>query len=294
MKPRVFPAAPAARLAAVRIAVGLFGLIYLFVLVPGMLRLSQLPPERFAPVGPLHLFSVPPSALAVGSTWVLAVVSAVGFIRGHRVLGLVHAATLLLLTSHRSSFGMIFHTDNLLVVHTGVLALAPSTARAKLDDLEPSPRAGWPLLLMSWLTALTYFLAGWAKVQKLGLSWTEGEVLMGHIAYDALRKEAVGSLYSPLGVFLLGFPWLFAPLSTLSLVLELGAPLAPWNRRIGQLWAIGMWSFHLGVAAMMLIGFIYPLSGVAYLSFFPVERLAARISVSLRRLRALRPDHAPR
>lgn len=76
---------------------------------------------------------------------------------------------------------------------------------------------------------------------------------MGHVAYDALRKLAVGATASPIGIALLEQPWLFGPVAGFSLALELLAPVALLQRRIGQVWAVGMWSFHLGVLALMAI-----------------------------------------
>jgi hypothetical protein len=36
------------------------------------------------------------------------------------------------------------------------------------------------------------------------------------------------------------------------------------------------WLFHVGVLGTMAIVFPYPLSGVAYLAFFPLDRWLAR------------------
>ena len=62
------------------------------------------------------------------------------------------------------------------------------------------------------------------------------------------------------------------PLAALSLLLELGAPLALVPGRLGKLWVLSLDCFHVGVVLLMAIVFFYPLSGVAFASFFPLER----------------------
>jgi hypothetical protein len=69
--------------------------------------------------------------------------------------------------------------------------------------------------------------------------------------------------------------WLFAPLSTFSLATELLAPVALLGRRFAALWCGAAWSFHVGVLALMAIAFPYPISGCAFLAFFPLERWAS-------------------
>ena len=59
---------------------------------------------------------------------------------------------------------------------------------------------------------------------------------------------------------------------------ELGAPVALLHRRIALVWCIAAWAFHVGVALLMSITFLYPLSTVAYLPLFRVERALAKLS----------------
>ena len=43
--------------------------------------------------------------------------------------------------------------------------------------------------------------------------------------------------------------------------------------RVAKLWALSAWLFHVGILAVMAILFPYPLAGVAFAPFFPVEQL---------------------
>jgi hypothetical protein len=132
---------------------------------------------------------------------------------------------------------------------------------------------GWPLRLMSMLTAAAYVLAAVAKLKVSGWQWADGEVLREQIAYDALRKSQVGSVSSPLARYLVQLSWPYPPLSWLTLVLELVGPLVLWSRPLRTVWALGLWAFHVGVLLSMAIAFPYPLSGVAFVSLFRCERL---------------------
>lgn len=269
---------PPERLALVRILVGLFGLVYLLVRIPDFTRLARMPARDLAPVGPLFFLEAPVPGVVVYVLLGAGILSGLAFVRGYRfsVSGPLFALTLLLLTSYRSSFGMIFHTENLLVIHTLILGLVPAAGRV-LSPGRPlqgvaASSFGWPLRVMCLATTLTYLLAGIAKLDRLGPEWAQGEVLMGHVAYDAIRKLSVGGGYSPFGAWLLGFPWIFAPLASVSLVVELLAPIALTHRRVGYIWCAAAWFFHFGVWAMMWIGFPYPITGIGFASFFPVER----------------------
>jgi hypothetical protein len=204
----------------------------------------------------------------------------------YRWSGPLFALLLLWVTSYRNSWGMVFHTDNLLVVHVIALAACDASGALSWDARGRPPAAdsgrfGWPLRLLMALTALAYVLACVAKLKIAGLSWTDGEVLRDHIAYDALRKSQIGSLYSPLAAYLVQLDWPYPVLSWLTLLLELGGPLVLWSRRLRLVWAAGLWSFHLGVLISMVIAFPYPLSGIAFAALFRCERLW--------RLRALAP-----
>ncbi|HYP86805.1 MAG TPA: hypothetical protein VEQ59_01595, partial [Polyangiaceae bacterium] len=59
--------------------------------------------------------------------------------------------------------------------------------------------------------------------------------------------------------------------------------LALINRRLTLVWLFAAWSFHVGVLTTMSIAFVYQLSGVAYLSFLPVEQLLDRLVARLQK-----------
>lgn len=293
--------APPERLATVRVLVGAYALVYLVARAPVLADFSAFAPARFEPVGVVRALSVPLPAAAVWALWGASVVLAAAFAVGarFRLTGPLLAALLLWVTSYRNSWGMLFHTDNLLVLHAIVVGLCPAatdvlavdarTRRAAPDATASAvPGAdgvyGWPLRLLGWITVAAYALAGIAKLRESGLVWADGEILRNYIAFDAVRKIEVGSVYSPFGAWLVGFQAPFRVIGVLSLALELGGPLVLLHPRLTRAWVVGMWGFHLGVLAVMAIVFPYPLSGVAFAALLPCERIW--------RWRGLRRAHA--
>jgi hypothetical protein len=82
----------------------------------------------------------------------------------------------------------------------------------------------------------------------------------------------VGGPVSPLATWLVPHGWLFAAAAWGTVLFELGAPLALREGRVRTAWILGVWGMHVGILAMMGIAFAYPLSGVAFAAFVPMER----------------------
>lgn len=278
--------APATRLGLVRILVGTFALAYLLLRYSHLTGYASFSDGQFEPVGPVALLTGPVSSSLLEITVLASILAGAAFVAGWRfsVSGPIFAFLLLCVLSYGNSFGQIFHTENLLVLHVIVLALSPA-ADALALDAKPAAvshgRYGWPLRLMCVLTVLTYFISGMTKLQNAGLDWVTTDVLRNYIAYDNLRKAELGDAHSLLGARLVAEAWLFKPLAALTLLVELGAPLALFSRRIAASWVAAAWGFHAGILALMAILFPYPLLGLAFLPFFRVDRayewMAARV-----------------
>lgn len=286
----VAPAMPAERLAMLRILVGAYGVIYLFARIGAIVGSTRYPAAQFEPVGLSMVLEHPLPAWVVIASLVLAIVSGVAFTLGwrYRVMGPLFAAVFLWVLCYRNSWGMPFHTENLLVLHTVVLASGPSAEAWSMDARgtalpEASRRYGWVVVAMCWATALTYFVAGWAKLSHSGLEWVTSDTLRNFIAYDNIRKAELGAGYSTLGTWMVAHAWVFPPLAAVSLTVELAAPLSVLNRRLGMIWCVAAWGFHVGVLGLMYILFHYPILGVAYASYFPLETLGRRILARVRR-----------
>ncbi|MEM6291527.1 MAG: HTTM domain-containing protein [Myxococcota bacterium] len=295
-----YPDMPAERLAMLRILVGAYGVIYLLSRVGAIWGVTRYRPQQFRPVGLAWWMEspLPPGLVAAGL--ILTLVAGVAYVLGWRfkVAGPLYAAGLLWVTSYRNSWGMVFHTENLLVLHTLIVGVAASADAWSLDARgRPLPAAssryGWAVVLMGWVAALTYFVAGIAKLSHSGLGWITSDTLRNFIAYDNIRKAELGAGYSTLGTWMVAHAWVFPPLAAVSMAVEIGAPFAVLNRRLGMVWAAAAWGFHVGVLALMYILFHYPILGVAYASFFPVERLGRWVQRRISRSSAAAPEPEP-
>jgi hypothetical protein len=278
-----FAPMPAERLAALRVITGGFAVLYLLTRSAHLTGYAHFPERDFSPIGVAAWSSAPLPPWATYAIFALTLAAGLAFVSGayYRASAPLFAAGFLWITTYRSSWGMIFHQDNLVALHLSVLALAPAHAVWAYDARSPRPappfrdgRFGWAVRSMCWLTVVSYVLAGIAKVENAGWEWSAGEILRTHVAYDAVRKLELGGIHSPIGAWIVQFEWPFQILGVLTLVLELGAPMALLHRRLAAAWVVGVWGFHLGVVALMAITFAYPVSGAAFASFFAVERLS--------------------
>ena len=268
------PVSDATWLVRLRVAVTGFAVVYLVVRAPHLWSLAGLgdsAPEGWDPVGPLGGWAEPwpPGVVRVVLVTTIPLAALATWGRAWRVTGPLTALGVLVLTSYRSSWGQIFHTENLLVVHLAVLAGA-----ALADGDRPARRSGdIPAQAMEVALVVAYVLAGVAKLRASGLAWLDGEALAHQVAHDNLRKVLVGDWYSPLGAWALDHSWIFGPLAVVSLAVELGAPIVFVGGRIRTAWVAAAWVFHLGVLALMAIVFPYQLLGVAFLCCFAARPL---------------------
>ena len=276
MTDRYFAPVPARRLAIVTSLT--FGYAAAWLVVRGLYvrDVARLPTRRFAPVGLFEVAGGPPPGWVVLIVWLLALfgcsLAALG--RMMRVAAPVGAVAMLVIATLTSSYGQVFHTEHLLVLQLLVLAAAAA--------IEPNPSgagdrsttcSGWPLRLSMGVVVVVYVVAGIAKLRHGGIDWLTGDVLRSHIAADNLRKLLLDDPHSAVGGWLSGTAWLWPPIGALTIVVELGAPVALVPGRVRYAWVALAWSFHVGVLGLMWISFPYQLSGIAYAAFLPVERI---------------------
>ena len=274
-----FAPAPAERLAGLRLLIGGYAFWYLWVRFGEFVAISRLSPAQWKSVGVTAWTGHLPSSLVVALV-VVTMIALGAFVLGiaYRYVAPIAAIGLLFVTTYRNSWGMVFHTENLLVLHVAALSLAPAADAWSIDRWRGWVRVqtagyGWAIKLLVALTAATYVLAGIAKLRIAGLDWVDGELLRNQIAIDNLRKALLGDGIAPLAGLVLDHPAPLVVFSAITLALELGAPLALLHPRIGHVWAASAWGFHAGVVLMMNIWFPYALAGVAFLPLLPAERV---------------------
>ena len=291
-----FAPAPAERLAALRIFIGGYAFLYLWIRFGELLAVSRLPVAQWKAVGVTtwsgHL---PPSVVIALVVATMVALGAFVLGAGYRYVAPVAALGLLFVTTYRNSWGMVFHTENLLVLHVAALSLAPAADAWSIDRWRGWVRAhtggyGWAIKLLVALTAATYVLAGVAKLRIAGLDWIDGELLRNQIAIDNLRKALLGDSVAPLATQFLEHPAGFTIFSALTMVLELGAPVALVGGLPARMWALAIWGFHVGVVLLMNIWFLYPL---VFVAFLPVVHCERPIAWAIRRVRDRRRTGMP-
>ena len=278
--------APAQRLAAFRVMLGVFVLGYLAVRLPVFWALGGRNETAFDGVGIFTAFGRPPGQNAVAALVIVAVVSGVAFTVGwrYRPSAVLFAASVLLLTTLRSSWGQLLHFENLMTLHLIVLAAAPAadvwsfdarSARGSDTVDAESVRYGWPLALAALITAVTYVIAGVAKLRYGGLDWLSGDTLRHHVAYSANRLDLIGGTPPVLAEAAVRFTPVLGAAAVLSVVLELTAPLALLGPHMRNTWVGAAWLMHVGILLTMAVGFPSPLFGVAFAPLYALERPVA-------------------
>lgn len=287
-----FAPAPAERLAAMRLMLGVFTLVYLATQLPLWFADAQFHAGDFHPLGVVRVLGGPlPRALRLALPLVTMAL-AISFTLGvaYRWLAPAFALALLFTLTYRNSWGMPFHTENLLVLHALVLAVVPAADAWSVDArgraAPAHERYGWPLRALAVITVIAYVLAGVAKLRLGGWAWTDGDALREQIAIDNLRKHLMGAPMSPIAATFLEHTWLMHAMAIGTMIVELGAPVALLHRRVALAWSLAAWGFHVGVLALMAIVFPYQLIGLAYAPLLRAERPIAWALARWRRRRA--------
>lgn len=276
----------ATRLAGLRLLICGFGTLVIVVRTPYWLDLARLPDARWHPVGLFAGWDGAPPWWFIAVLAALALASGVAATVGwrYRWSGPCFAAALLVLTTFGNSWSQIFHTENLVVLHVGIIAFSPGADAWSIDHRRRGgdppgalPTYGWPIRLMGGVTAMTYLVAGIAKLRVGGLDWLSGDALANHVAFDNLTKIRLGGAHSPIGGWLAARAWVFAPLAWASFLVELSAPVAVAFRRTRAWWVAAAWLFHLGVLALMALVFPYQLLGIAFAPYFAIDEWAIEL-----------------
>ena len=136
LPPMVHTHAPAERLAALRIVVGVFAVSYLVLRVPVFLELRDRSADDLDAVGLFRWLDEPvPDAVSSrsGSSSPSCRVSRSWPARGSSWPGPVFAVAMLALCTYRSSWGQMLHFENLFVMHLLVIGVAASADAWSLD-----------------------------------------------------------------------------------------------------------------------------------------------------------------
>ena len=139
-----FCPAPAARLALLRILIGGYALWYVGQRYSMFIGIAGSRKSLFEPVGVAALLDGPISPALLRAILGVTITLNVAFIAGFRfrVVGPLFAGFLLFVLSYRNSWSMIYHSQNLVVLHVIVLGLTPAANALSLDMLGRSRWGG--------------------------------------------------------------------------------------------------------------------------------------------------------
>jgi hypothetical protein len=274
--------APPERLAAYRIVLGVFVTAYLIGRSAAFLELGARDAGRFDPVGIFRLIGQPIPGATNSVLFAMVLAAGVAFTVGwrFRLAGPLFALGVMLVTTHRSSWGQMLHFENLMTLQ--LIALAPFRAAdvwsldRRRNEATAQPVASvdyqFPLTLASVVVVTTYVIAGVAKLRYGGLNWVVGDTLRNHIAYSHARLDLMGANGSMFARLALDHERALPFLAGTSVLVELLAPVALFGGLWRNVWVVAAWTMHLGILALMLVGFPSPLFLVAFAPMFRLER----------------------
>lgn len=297
-----FAPAPALTLAVLRVVTGGYSLWFLTSWRRAFVNSST---GVFHPIGVARILEQPLPGPAYDSLFGVTIFFAGLFVAGvwHRVMAPIFAALFLFVLTYSNSWAMVYHTENMLVLHVMVLAVTPSADALSFDAMytestpwlkrlgfssaatsEPDARFGWPVRVMQLATTLPYLVAGLAKLRgKMGWEWGLGHNLRDQITMNGLYYEMLSGGAGEVTFHVYGWDTAFMVAAIGSLVLEVGAPIALLHRYLGYAWVLGVLGLHWSILILMGIPFRYQLWGCAFACFLPWDKLAEFCASNYRR-----------
>lgn len=216
-----------------------FGWLFCWYLAFDFSAIAFYPAEIWRPmtvlkVAQLDFIPTPDALLVVQSIWKVSLLLAgLGlFTRASTVVAFLLGTYLLALTH---SFSKINHSDGLLVVAMGVFAFSRCRDALSLDRLisrrkdvfasfaSPSGEYTWPFQAIRLAVVLLFFGSGISKLLVGGWRWMFSDNLYNIVAFCQITRDV------PLHLDLQAI-WFYQLLAVGTVLVELAAPLALFNR----------------------------------------------------------------
>lgn len=263
---------PPERLALLRIVIGGYALLFLIVRSTHLWNSAGYPRSRWESVGVLSFLSEAPNPTVFRFLLLLSIPTGLAFVCGwrYRFFGPVFAALFLLITTFRFSWGSVLHTEHLVVIHVLIIACATADHAWTVHPRREAASSNsysyyWAIEACAIATVIGYTVSGIAKIRYGGWDWISGDVLRNQIAFDNLRKILLGDIHSPFAGWIVRNDTPLKLIAPITVLLEIGAPLALFFSSLRKMWIWGAWLFHVGVLVFMAIAFPYQLLAIAYL-----------------------------
>lgn len=267
-----------------------FGAMFLFYLPTDYTAWADVSPVFWEPIwlfARFHLPMAPKGVLTVMQiTWRVALVfSCVGlFTRGMTVVAFILGLYILGLPNN---FGTEYHYDTLVVMAFGIMAVSQSgdawsldrlrMRRAEDDQLTRSSASGeytWPIRLIQFVMAMTFFAAGIAKFRHSGWAWATSNTMSIMLVQNQYHIANADPL-TTLGLTIASHPWLCFLFAGGAMTLETIYPLALVS--VGARVVIVPAVFLMQVGIRALMGPTFNQYLICNLFWVPWDRVARAI-----------------
>ena len=278
-----------------------FGAFFLFYLQSDFSAWGEVSESFWMPVGifkVLHLSALSGGLLvAMETIWKISLaLSCIGiFTRPSTISSFIFGAYLLGLPHN---FGKIHHTDALVVIVLGIMAVSRCGDAYSIDQLmrrghqvssserlRASGEYTWPVRAV-WVTfALIFFAAGVSKLRHSGLEW----IFSDNMAILLTRSVDDGHPLLPWGVYLVQYSWLPQLLAAGTVALEISYPLALFSRKAR--WVIVPSVFFMQVGIWVFMGPPFPQFLICNLFWVPWDRISRNLTRRYHKYRKVLPLH---
>jgi hypothetical protein len=273
-----------------------FGAFLLYYLRINYTELADLPPHSWHAVWPFDLVGIRfPSPLTLNVLQWLWSASLLGACVGvaYRWTSLAAFALGLYLIGLTENVARINHSDAIVVFGLAIMALSRAAdtfsvdallGRISSNRLDESGEYTWPIRAM-WLVIVTiYFASGVTKLMTSGLAWITSDHLSNLLMLAPVNQSPLTLVGQELG----RHRALSTTLATLTLIIELAAPLALVSRRARRIVVPALYAMQLGIRVLMGPGFTEFF--VCGLFWIPWSRVHTHLRFSSPRVRTVVRD----
>jgi hypothetical protein len=205
--------------------------------------------------------------------------TAISFVLGFYLLGLPH------------NFGKVHHYDAILVFAFLFMAMSRCGDSWSFDRLIRTNRQGtnssasrpmlsgeytWPVRGMWVMMSLVFFAAGVSKLRHSGLGWITDDSMAIWLIQHQYHIANTDPL-TAWGPYLAQSIWIPRVLGAVSLILEVGYPIALFSRRARWIFVPGVALMQLGIHA--LLGPSFEQQVICNLFWVPWDRVASHLAL---------------
>lgn len=269
---------------------------------------SGLPDELYQPLPLLQAITLgagyrPPFEV-LEILWYASLASGVLALVGFRtnVSVAIFAVCCTLMQAHTFSYGSIHHSQSIMMITLGMLALSPSGRALSLDSKlrradgislrsagpwyrAHSSYARWPILTVQWFFVMMYFSAVYSKAINSDFGWANGYTLQYFLIMDGLRWDR------PLSLWLAQFHTLVLLSQWAVLAFQATFALAVLFPRMKWIYVPAGLAFHIGILVTLSAPFYQWIA--LYAVFIPWSDAFALLARRRARGLALGPGDLP-